>query len=77
MNLDEGRKYNHRDFLKKTGAASLGAATLAAASVVNAGPGREDDVISEYWKKKQRKYEALAQLRAFLQFQVLNMAILR
>ncbi|MBW1861225.1 MAG: hypothetical protein JRJ02_02470 [Deltaproteobacteria bacterium] len=38
----------------ETGAASLGAATLAAASVVSAGPGREDEVISEYWEKKQR-----------------------
>jgi len=40
--------------LKALEAASLGAATLAAASVVSAGPGREDEVISEYWEKKQR-----------------------
>jgi len=59
MNSDKGKKYDRRGFLKKTGAASIAAATLGVASLGRAENVPEDEAIARYWKKKQKKYEAL------------------
>ena len=59
MSEKETKKIGRRDFLKKTGAASLtaGAATLGGVSLATATAETEDEAIARYWQKKQKEYE--------------------
>jgi len=59
MNSDKAKRFDRRDFLKKTGTATLAATTLGVASLAGAETKGEDEVISEYWKKRQKEYEAM------------------
>lgn len=59
MDSDQIRKKGRREFLKKSGALSLGAVTLGIASMGLAETSPEDEAIARYWKKKQEEYEAL------------------
>lgn len=60
MGKEKTEKIGRRDFLKKTGVASLaaGAATLGGVSLASAAAESEDDAIDRYWQKKQKEYEA-------------------
>ena len=60
MSPEKAEKINRRDFLKKTGAASLAAsaATLGGISLRSAEAETEDEVVARYWQKKQKAYEA-------------------
>ena len=61
MSEEEAKKIDRRDFLKKTGAASLaaGAATLGGvSSLATAAAKSEDEAIARYWQKKQKEHEA-------------------
>ncbi len=60
MSTEKTKKFNRRDFLKKTGGASLaaGVATLGAVSVTTAAAKTEDSVMAKYWQKKQKECEA-------------------
>lgn len=58
MKTDKARKIDRRDFLIKTGATSLAAATLSFASVARAGTKSDKEVIEKYWQKKQKLHEA-------------------
>lgn len=58
MKSDKARKIDRRDFLIKTGATSLAAATLSFASVASAGTEGNKEIIKKYWQKKQKLHEA-------------------
>ncbi|MGD9230290.1 MAG: twin-arginine translocation signal domain-containing protein [Desulfobacterales bacterium] len=61
MSKEKAEKIGRRDFLKKTGVASLaaGAVTFGGVSLATAAAAEsEDDAINRYWQKKQREYEA-------------------
>ena len=57
----KGRRIVRRDFLKKTGAATMGvaAATLAGVSLAGDEEKSEKEVVARYWQQKQKKYEAM------------------
>lgn len=59
MNLNRNEAQDRRSFLKSLGfvsaAAVVGSGSFAKAETKKS----EDEIISEYWKKRQREYEAL------------------
>ena len=59
MDSDQIKRKGRREFLKKSGALSLGAVTLGMASMSRAETTPEDEAIARYWRKKQKEYEAL------------------
>ena len=59
MSVKETREFRRRDFLKKTGAASLAAGAAALGGVSRAAAAESDeDVLKRYWQNKQKDYEA-------------------
>jgi len=58
MDGEQIKRKGRREFLKKSGAISLGAVTLGMASMGRAEKTPEDEAISRYWQGKQKKYEA-------------------
>ena len=61
MSSEETGRIARRDFLRSCGAASLAAAATALGAPSNAigEETSEEEIIAEYWRKKQRNYEAL------------------
>jgi len=62
MRKQETKGMNRRDFIKKGGAITLASGSAAAlagvSSLANATEASDDEIMSKYWQKKQKKHAA-------------------
>jgi hypothetical protein len=59
MECDQLKRFDRRNFLKKSAAASLALGALGWGSAETAAAKSADEVLAEYWQEKQKTYESL------------------